>query len=195
MLQSKLQQVFDKYNGTLPTKVAVAEGINKESLRKACLRGDIEKQIRGVYVLPDAFYDDYFALQSIYSKGIYSHESALLLHEYTTFSPFQYYMTFPKSYNANQVRQNNIQPIYTVTSYYELGVTKVKSWFGNTVWVYDKERTILDMLASKHASQSTIEEMWDNYLMDEDKDFNRLYEYAEKMNRQKLLEERNIAFA
>lgn len=195
MLHTKLKRVFDAYNGTLPTKVAIKEGITKETLRKAYLRGDIEKPFRGVYSLPDAFFDDYFALQAIYSKGIYSHESALLLHELTTFSPFQYYMTFPKSYHTTYLEKNNISPIYSIEAYYELGVTKIETWFGNNVRVYDKERTILDMLVSKYSPRSIIDEMWENYLDDEDADFQRLYKYAEKMNRQKLLKEKIHMFA
>lgn len=183
MLHTKLQKVFDAHNGTLPTKVAVKEGITKETLRKAYLRGHIEKPNRGIYSLPDAFFDDYFALQSIYSKGIYSHESALLLHELTTFSPFQYYMTFPKSYHTRQLGKNKIIPTYTIEAYYELGMTEIKTWFGNNVRAYDKERTLLDMLASKHSPRSIINEMWENYVDDEDKDVQRLYGYAEKMNR------------
>ncbi|MDN6640685.1 MAG: hypothetical protein L0L10_07870 [Tetragenococcus sp.] len=195
MLQTKLQKIFDKYNGTLPTKLAIKEGLTKETLRKAYLRGDVEKPNRGVFVLPDAFFDDYFALQTTYSKGIYSHESALLLHELTTFSPFRYYMTFPKSYHTSQLEKNKIKPIYTIEPYYKLGRTEVKTWFGNIVRVYDKERTVLDMLASKHSSKSIIDEMWGNYLNDKDKDPQRLYAYAEKMNRQKLLVERNQVLA
>ena len=42
MLSPLLQEVFEDYNGTLPTKLAEQRGINKETLRKAYLRGDIE---------------------------------------------------------------------------------------------------------------------------------------------------------
>ena len=40
--------------------------------------------------------DDLYDLQVRYPMAIYSHDTAMMLHELTTFSPFVYHLTFPK---------------------------------------------------------------------------------------------------
>ncbi|MGM0123236.1 hypothetical protein IGI37_000602 [Enterococcus sp. AZ194] len=195
MLSKKLKAVFDKYNGTLPTKVAVREGISKETLRKAALRGDIEKVDRSGYVLLEALQDDYFLLQSAVPKGIISHESAAMFLNYGNFSPFECHMTFPHGYNNPNLNKHLIRPKYVSSSYYDLGVTKLETWHGNLVFAYDRERTVLDMLASRHSSAETVERVLDDYFYDDEKDLSRLYEYAEKMNRLYCLKEVNLKIA
>ncbi len=188
MLSPEVKKIFEKYNGTLPTKIAVQHGINRETLRKAALRNDIEKVGRGIYLLHDAIEDDLFSTQAIYNRGIYSHETALMLYNYGTFSPFKHHMTFPQGYNSKVFKDSKIKPTFVSKKYYDLGVTQVDTWFGNPVNVYDRERTVLDMLVSPTALAFTLEEMWRDYLDDDEKDLDMLKEYARLLNREYALE-------
>lgn len=188
MMSEKLVAIFEKYNGNLTTKIAEEEGINKETLRKAHLRRDVNKVMRGGYTLPDTFVDDYFLVQSIHPKGIISHESAAMLLDYGSFSPFYCYMTFPRGYNNLQLSNYKIKASYIQKDLYDLSVTEVETWFGNRVKIYDRERTVLDMLASGHSTDENIKAVLRDYLEDENKDLEQLSNYAEQMNRSHLLE-------
>lgn len=188
MLSKKLISAFEKYNGTLLTKFALEEGIDKETLRKAALRGDIEHPSRSVYVLNDAYPDDYFILSNIYSKGIISHESAALLWEYSTFAPFELVMTFPRGYHTESLGAEKIKAISVSKDFHQFGVTETTTWLGNFVKVYDRERTVLDMLASSHSTAANIEEVWNSYLADDQKDLEKLWHYAKIMDREKYLD-------
>ncbi|OQO88259.1 hypothetical protein BH739_04685 [Enterococcus casseliflavus] len=189
MLSEKLQQIFDRYNGSLPTKIAVQEGISKETLRQAALRGDIEKVRRGGYVLTDETADDYFLIQSNISKGIISHESAAMFLDYGNFTPFLCHMTFPQGYNNAQLEKQNIRPSYVAKEFHELGVTTMETWHGNEILVYNRERTVLDLLASRHSTAETVERVFEDYMDDDEKDLERLYRYAKLMNRLYCLKE------
>lgn len=187
MLSKKVMAVFNQFNGTLPTSVASEFGINRETLRKAALRGDIEKVNRGIYILTDAIEDNYFSNQCRYSKGIYSHESALYLWNYGTHLPERYSMTFPQGYHAASFQKNLVDPYTVKPKFYSLGKTEIETGFGNKVTIYDKERTFLDMMYEKKVRTFLVEEMLDDYFYDEDKNLENLYHYAQVMQRMDLL--------
>lgn len=57
----------------------------------------IEKSARGVYILPEVWDDEIFNLQNRLKRGIYSHETALFLWDFTDRTPNRYYMTFSET--------------------------------------------------------------------------------------------------
>ena len=191
VLNEKTRLVFELYSGTLPVKVAAEYGISNGTLQKAYRRGEIEKPYRGVYVLPESLDDDLLAMQSIYSKGIYSYETALYLNGLGSFVPFKYYMTFPRGYSNSSFEENMISPSWITEKYYEIGLTELPSLVGNPLRVYDKERTILDILGSKRILPYLVEEAVYDYYTDSDADFDRLVHYAEQMKRTYLLKRWN----
>lgn len=188
MLSEKLAAIFNDYNGTLPTKIALQQGINKETLRKAYLRGDIERPMRGVYTLPQHVFDDLFALQSVYSQGIYSHESAHYLHHYGTLAPFDYHLTFPQGYNTRSLERNRIKAHYIKKDFHNLGLTTVESLSGNPLRVYDRERTLLDLLASDTTTAETISEFLAEYIIHPASNLPLLKAYAKALKREALAE-------
>jgi predicted transcriptional regulator of viral defense system len=69
-------------------------GIARQYLKFLVDTNQLAKAGRGIYVLPDTWEDELFILQYRYNKGIYSHESALFLHDYSDRTPAQWTMTF-----------------------------------------------------------------------------------------------------
>src|SRR5690625_7385723 len=91
MLTKRIKDIFDKHNGILTLKQAVDHGLSKESLRRAYLRGDLAKLKGGIYLLDNSYSDELYTTQLRYPKGIYSHETAVMLHSLSTYSPFVYH--------------------------------------------------------------------------------------------------------
>ncbi|MGO3710322.1 type IV toxin-antitoxin system AbiEi family antitoxin domain-containing protein [Vagococcus salmoninarum] len=187
MLTKRVLDVFKKYKGTLPIKVAQQYGIDHETLRKAYLRGDIERPVRGIYLLKEAMLDDLFATQSIVSRGIYSHQTAVMLFNYSTYVPHYHYMTFPQGYNNSSLGQKKIKAKFANSETYLLGITSEKTWEGNLITVYDRERTVLDALGDPTYPEYELEEIIENYKQDNKKNSNNLTKYAEEMNVEYLL--------
>jgi len=190
MLTKRLRSVFDKNNGILTLDQAVYYGLTKESLRKAHLRGDLEKLNGGIYLLDSSYSDELYTTQLRYSKGIYSHETAVMLHSLSTYSPFVYHLTFPRGYNLNDPEQQHIYPHHMTLDKIDIGIEKLESWHGNLVLVTNLERTVVDMLINKNAFPGIVDEMIDNYLWSEDKDIERLKEYAKIFGAEKQVEEK-----
>ncbi|WP_071131738.1 type IV toxin-antitoxin system AbiEi family antitoxin domain-containing protein [Enterococcus timonensis] len=188
MLDTETKNIFIKYNGTLSTKKAAEYNIDSSTLRKAFLRGDLERPFRGIYVLPNSIEDDFFAIQQIYSKGIFSHETAMFLHRLSTFAPFKYYMTFPAGYSSSTFKKNLIEYKNVKPEFLQIGQTEMTTPNGNIITVYDLERTIVDILSSNQVQNFSVEESIKEYLDRDDKDLAKLLKYATILNRKYILE-------
>ena len=66
---------------------------------------------------------------------------------------------------------------------YELGITQCKTIYGNKVNVYDLERTICDFVKNRNKVEAELfSKIITRYARYHNKDFNKLYTYAKKMN-------------
>jgi predicted transcriptional regulator of viral defense system len=192
MISERMTEAFEQKNGVLTLEQATELGFSKESVRKAYRRGDVIKADRGIYLLDDSFEDDLYIMQLKYSKGVYSYESASMLHGLTTFSPFSYIMTFPKGYHLKTREEQHIEAHFATPKFYSLGVMELHSWFGNPLRVTNLERTVIDMLRSPQTLPDIIEEVVSNYSWSEEKDLARLEDYARLYGVEELVKERGL---
>lgn len=195
MLTNRLRNIFEKQNGIIALNQAEKYGVTKESLRKAHLRGDLEKLNGGIYLLDSSYSDELYTTQLRFSKGYYSHETAVMLHSLSTYSPFVNHLTFPRGYHLNNPEQQHIYPHHMTLDKINIGVEKMESWHGNNILVTNLERTVIDMLNSKNTFPGIVDEVIDNYLWTEDKDINRLKKYAKIFGAEKQIEEKVLNLA
>lgn len=98
----------------------------------------------------------------------------------TDIIPERHIMTFPQGYNNPTIREWGIEPKYSVESRYSIGVTNVRTSFGNEVKVYNRERTLCDLIQKRHlANQAVLLDAIKRYVNFKDKDLNRLMKYAD----------------
>lgn len=191
MINDKVHEVFLENNGVLTTQLAKENGLNDSTLRKAVNRSDIHRHSRGIYLLDESFYDDLYLLQLQYSKGIYSHETAVMLHWLSTNYPFKYHMTFQKGYHLKNATEQNIKPHYFSSAEVSDEYTEIiNTWDGNPVRVTNLEKTVIDMLKNKRATPNIINEMISDYVSRNDKNIKRLIDYAERFNVLDLVREK-----
>ncbi|MBD8914777.1 MAG: abortive phage infection protein [Pseudobutyrivibrio sp.] len=179
----KLDVLTEKNNGYLFTKDVEKEGISRTYLAKYVKNKNLEKVARGIYIREDIWPDELFILQQNYKRIVFSLETALYLHglldrEYATI-----YVTLPA--NANQVglREKGIIVKQLKKEFYLLGQTEVKTYFGNTVVIYDKERCICDLIKEKEKIEvQTFQTAMKSYMRSSDKDLTKLLSYASKLN-------------
>lgn len=193
MISSELTTAFHSNNGILTTAIAKQYGINGSTLRKALERNDVKRYANGIYYLSDSYFDDFYMLQLKYPKGVYSHETAVLLHWLSTNYPFTYHISFPRGYHLGNANDQNIKPYYL--SEKELNndfFQDVKTWDGNIVRVTNLEKTIVDMLRCEDSTPGLFDEIVNNYLSRRDKNWERLLTYGEFFNIKPLLEKRAL---
>ncbi|MDO4544184.1 MAG: type IV toxin-antitoxin system AbiEi family antitoxin domain-containing protein [Clostridia bacterium] len=169
-------------NGTVTAQAVARAGFSHGNLKHLVDKGLLEKVARGVYVLPDAWGDEMFNLQSRFKRGIFSHESALFLWGLTDKTPSSYSMTFPTSYNLSKPKAENVRCKQCKTEWYELGVETVETPNGNLVRAYNRERTLCDLLRPNSASDiQAISGAFKQYAGSASKNIPLLSEYAQKL--------------
>ena len=178
-ISAELKHILTQSGGTITTAEANAVGISNERLRLLVQRGALEHPSFGVYVLPHDFVDRMYATQKRRPKIIYSHETALFLHDLTDRDPISYAVTVPTGYNTVKLREEGFT-VYTIKrDLHTVGTTEAETMFGHTVRVYNMERTICDCLRSRNRIDVTLlTDALRRYVRRNDKNLNILMNMA-----------------
>lgn len=185
---NELKKLMERNEGLILTKDAEAAGIPRTYLGIFVKENLLDRVGHGVYLSPEAFDDEMYSLQARTNKLIYSHETALYLHDLTDRDPLEWVGTVPAGYNSSNLRVAGVK-VYTVKKeFHLLGVTAGKTEYGRPVSVYDKERTICDIVRSRNnLDVGIINESIKRYIADKEKNIPLLLRYAEKFRVQKIL--------
>lgn len=187
-MPNELQSALKQNGGIITTAQANQAGVSNERLRLLVHSGDLERVTTGIYVLPEEFADRMYIVQLRRPKIIYSHETALFLHELTDRDPINYMVTVPTGYNPTRLREDGFTVFTIKRELHEIGVTKLTTMFGNSVTVYDLERTICDCLRSRNNLDiAVVTDAVKRYAKRKDKNLNKLMQMAETFKVTKLL--------
>lgn len=178
-----LGRILDENAGIITSAEAQSAGVNRPAFSDYVRRRGLEPASRGVYVDPDVFPDEMVLLQKRYPKAVFSHESALYLHDLIDHEPMPISVTVNSSYNAGSLRNQGVRVYYVKLEWYELGLAKVETPSGAQVEAYDKERTICDLIRKRNiVDVAVFRQAIRNYVRSKDKNLTRLSEYAYAMN-------------
>ena len=176
----KIEELLEEsQDDTITSAQVVDAGLYRGVLQGLVRKGEVYRFGRGLYVKSTAWEDDFYLLQRKYSRGIYSHDTALYLLGYSDRTPAKYTMTFPKGYNAVSLKNENLIVRRVVRENYEPGIIQIQSPSGNPIRVYCLERTLCDILRGSGSDIQIIVDAMKRYAASKDKDIHRLMEYAE----------------
>ena len=153
---------------------------------------EIIKIANGLYGLPNEEIDEYIYFSHRVPKGIFSHETAAYLQGLSTRMPLIYVMTVPVGDNVSRVKsiKDNIIFKYSKKDYYDIGKTSITNPFGRKIFIYDKERTILDLIKNKNRVDTDVfSEAMKLYFRDNDRDLLKMSKYAIYMNMEEQLKQ------
>lgn len=185
-----LETLLDKNEGVLLTKDILEAGISKQLLSKYVKKGYVERVGQGVYLSIDAFEDEMYVLQARSKKAVFSHETALYLHDLTDRDPLQYTITLPSGYNATKFKDDGVYVYFIKNNLLNLGVEDGKTIFGRSIRVYNKERTICDIVRNRNGiDPAIVNEGIRRYLSLKEKNIPKLLQYAEKFRVENIVRE------
>lgn len=180
--EAEIQEILKKNNGVVTTSQVSEAGIPRRCLSAMVESGTIHRVERGIYSLPEVWEDELFIIQYRFSKGIFSHETALYLHGIIDRTPIRYTMTFPFSYNKGSVKKQGINAKLSTQEVYELGIITMPSPNGNPIKVYDIERTLCDIVKARHrADIQVINQAMKAYASSKNKNIAKLMSYADQL--------------
>ena len=184
----KLEALIKSSKGVITSKQATNHNIHREYLSEFVRQGKLERIAHGIYITPDVWEDKMLIHQLRKSKMVYSHESALFLHDLTDRDPVAYCVTVPTGYNTSRLKQDGLI-VYTIKKeLLDLGICTKQTTFGNDIRVYNMERTICDILRDrKNQDVVVVSDALKRYIRRPDKDLNRLMKYAGILRVEKVL--------
>lgn len=186
----KIKKILEDQRGTLLTSDLARFNIPRTYLSALEQNGEIERVSRGVYKTPDSIEDEMFSFQSTYKSSIYSHETALYLHDLTDRSPLTYSVSVPVGYHSISLNKSGHKIFYVNRRLFDLGVVLMKSPHGNQIRATNLERTICDVVRSRNQIDvQFINNALKRYAGKKEKNVNLLYTYAKSFRIQKIIRE------
>ena len=151
-------------------------------LAEAVDRGELVKVERGLYRTPDTWEDEHVVAQHRFSRGVFSHDTALYLLGYSDAAPESLTMSFPRGYNPSAAKRAGIVTKSSPRALHDLGAIEVTTPYGNVVRCYDIERTLCDMLrGTRSPDLQLLAPAFRSYLASKDKSLPKLQSFAEKL--------------
>ena len=183
-----IDKLLNENSGIIRTADVVHAGISRTTLGTLVKNGNLERIAHGQYIRPDYMTDELYLLQQRSDKIIFSHETALFLHDMAERTPLQHSLTIPNNSKLSPVLSEGCKIYYIKPELYGLGRCTAKSKMGHEVLAYDAERTICDMLRSRSRIDSQIfAEAMKAYAARKGQNWNNLRDYADAFRITKLL--------
>lgn len=175
-------------DGMIRTSQVTDVGISKTVLYQYVKDNDMEQISHGVYATKDTWIDVMYLIHIRCKQAVFSHETALFLHDLTDREPIEYEITVKTGYNPSKLKEDNIK-VYTVKK--ELhgeGTIMMQTFFGHSVPVYNMERTICDIIRNRNNTEMQIlQSALKQYVKRKDKNLRLLMQYAVKFHVDKIL--------
>jgi predicted transcriptional regulator of viral defense system len=184
----KISSLLNEKNGLIRTADAVNAGISRATLSQLAKDGKIERIAHGQYIQSDDLPDELYLLQQRSKKIVFSHETALFLHDMAERTPIQHALTIPSDSKLSPSLSSGVKIYYVKLELHDMGICELPSKMGSEVTVYNAERTICDILRSRNRVDSqAVAAAMKNYAVRKSQDWSLLSKYAEIFHITKLL--------
>jgi len=184
----RIRKLLEYQHGTLLTSDLATFNIPRIYLSILEHNGEIERVSRGIYRLVASIDDEMFNFQVRYKSSIFSHETALYLHDLTDRTPLSYSISIPVGYHSISLNEGGHKIFYINRDLFALGVILMKSPHGNEIRTTNLERTICDVLRSRNQIDiQFVNEALKKYVIHKDRNIDQLYNYASRFRIQKIV--------
>ena len=183
-----LNTLINEHNGIILTKHVTEAGIPRTYISQFVKNGVLERLERGVYINKDSFDDEMYRLQAKYASTVFSHDTALFLHDLTDRDPIHYSVTVPAGYNSQNIKAIGVKVYSIKKELYNVGLTSGKTIFGREIKCYNLERTICDIVRNRNGLDiAIVTDAIKRYSKRRDKNLPQLMRYAESFKVANLL--------
>ncbi len=184
----RVRKILQNQHGTLLTSDLARFNIPRTYLSILERSGEIERVSRGVYRATASMEDELFGFQSTYKSSIYSHETALYLHDLTDRTPLLNSISLPSGYHSAALKKSGCKVFYVQRDLFDLGVISMNSPHGNEIRVTGLERTICDVVRSRNRIDvQLVYDALKRYVKRSNRNIVLLYSYAQRFQIQKVV--------
>jgi predicted transcriptional regulator of viral defense system len=174
--------IINKNNGIITAKDAENKGISRMNLKKMTDNGLIERIEYGIYATDKFIYDEYYLFQLKHKNAIFSYNTALYFYNMTERTPTKMDVTTKRSTNLSAYK-DKINLYRVNDDIIKIGITEMKTPYGNTIISYNMERTVCDIINNKsNIDIETANKAIKKCIKSKEFNASRMFEYAKKMN-------------
>lgn len=156
MAKATLQEYVKNRETISVSEAAQETGVSLPTVYSFLKTEGMERLAKGVYARSTAWIDEMFLLSQRSKTLIFSHESALFLHNLSDREPNDLTVTVPSNYNAGNLVKTGIRVYYVKPELIDLGRIECETPEGNRVPCYDLERTICDCVRSRRQLEEQV---------------------------------------
>jgi predicted transcriptional regulator of viral defense system len=176
-----IKQLFDAHDGLLRTKELYAEKIFYKDLKRLMENALIEKIRYGYYQWLDTDnLSEARLIKTLFPDGVLTMDTALFYHGYSDRTPSVWHIAVSKDSGKSRFKIDYpfVHPYFVEPALLDIGLVS-GDIDGNTIRIYDKERTICDCLRYRNKMDREIfNKAIRSYVNDTSKNIPRLMEYA-----------------
>jgi len=184
----RLRKILEEQHGMILTSDLTRFEIPRTYLSIMERNGEIERVSTGVYKKAGSIEDELFSLQARYGASVYSHETALYLHDLTDRTPLTYSVTVPTGYHTKTLNASGCKVYYVKRKLIELGVVYLESPHGNEIRVTGLERTMADIFRNRNSIDiQLLNDALTRYVSRKEQNLDLLYTYARKFRVQQIV--------
>lgn len=176
----KIDEIARKNNNIFRTKMIVDVGIRKEKIREMLEGGLIEKIGHGIYALSKEDVDEYYEFQQKCPKAVFSYGTSAYFWNLSDRVPNVLNCTVPRGYNTTRLKIDiKVKYHYLPQDLYDIGIVEIVSPQGANIFVYDRERTICDLIRDrKKIDMQLYSYALNTYFKSREKNIRRLMKYG-----------------
>lgn len=179
-MKETLSALFEKNHGYFTTRQATALGFDRWALSRLVREGSISRLAQGLYARDEILPDPFVVAQHRCALGIFSHETALYLHDLSDRFPLQLMMTIPSGWNSSLLKDPNMMFFYNRKPWFEVGLSQVRTQAGPQVRCYDVERTLCDCVrAMDRLDRDLVVDALKAYMRGSNQNKAKLLDYAQ----------------
>lgn len=152
-MAGKYDNFFDdliwQNNGYLHISLLETHGVDRAYAYPYIREKKLKKLARGMYCTLETKPDMMFVVCRRNSAAIISHLSSAFVHGLIPDEPDRVTITVPQGYNAMHLIDNWVNVIQVQKELLSVGKTMTKDSYGNKISLYDKERTVCDLIRER----------------------------------------------
>lgn len=147
-----------KEKGFITNKEAEKLGIKRYKLASLVHKGELERVKNGVYKKKNDLDDEFARISLNNEKVVFSFHTALFLSGLSDRTPNCFHISVPQGYNVGHIKKqtNNLKVHYVKKENFDVGITSIRTAFGNEVRCYDMERSICDIVSERNMMDKQI---------------------------------------
>lgn len=170
------------------TKELNEQGITNYKISKLVNEGVLVKVYQGVYALGDVNTIEIRDINVIVENGVVSLKSAAYYYKLLDGDEGKIEITLNRDQKPPKLPYDFFSYYYTTSKFYEIGLNVIDQ-DGRTLKIYDIERTVCDIIRHRSKYDSYIvREVIDNYLKNENRDIDKLLDYASQLRVRSIVE-------